>query len=212
MVCMTARKKDNLRKRQEFIDTATELFGQYGVDGTSLRDVIKASNGGKGVSPSVFYYYFDSKDDLINACMDSYMGSYARSIIAAFDDDGQSTQDMIDNVLVCVGQAWEGLKEFFPSANERDDWVSRFDRLFVDALLSSITPSMTHALAKALDQGDLPVTQLSRQVGPSGLAALLCTGTSTICRQLQDPVSQSAQQVEMLVGTYARQLLGLVQD
>lgn len=205
---MTARKKDNLRKRQEFIDTATELFGRHGVDGTSLRDVIKASNGGKGVSPSVFYYYFDSKDDLINACMDSYMGSYARSIVAALDDDGQSTQDMIDKVLICVGRAWEGIRGFFPSADERDDWVNRFDRLFVDALLSS----MTQALARALDRGDLPVTQLSRQVGPSGLAALLCTGTSTICRQLRDPVSQSGHQVETLVGTYARQLLGLVQD
>ncbi|BDR54661.1 hypothetical protein KIMH_07720 [Bombiscardovia apis] len=206
---MTARKKDNLQKRQEFIDTATELFRRKGVEDTSLRDVIKASNGGKGVSPSVFYYYFDSKNDLINACMDSYMGSYASSLVQALEDESQDMNGKIDAVLACVGQAWESITRIFPSTEERKDWEGRFDRYFIDSLFAKIVPAMSSAIASGLNRGQLPSTVLSRQLGPESIAELLCTGTSTICRRLRDPKSESIDHVKTLVKAYAGQLLGL---
>ena len=71
---MVRARHDPEVKREQFIATALELFARKGVGNTSLRDVIKAMNGGAGTSPSVFYYYFASKGDLFEACFSTYMG------------------------------------------------------------------------------------------------------------------------------------------
>ncbi len=46
--------------RQRILQTATELFGQQGVDSTSMREIADAL----GITKAAIYYHFENKDQL----------------------------------------------------------------------------------------------------------------------------------------------------
>ncbi len=71
---MRTRKDPGIRQ-EVFIRTATELFMEKGYDAVSVREVL-AAVGDKSASPSVFYYYFPSKDVLYHACIETIAERY----------------------------------------------------------------------------------------------------------------------------------------
>ena len=58
--------KDPEERRKELIDTAERLFIAEGYDQTAIRDIVKEVN----VSQGAFYYYFNSKDDVLVAVVE----------------------------------------------------------------------------------------------------------------------------------------------
>ena len=50
--------KDHQERRQEFLDTARELFYSKGYEETSVNDILKKLDLSKGT----FYHYFKSKE------------------------------------------------------------------------------------------------------------------------------------------------------
>lgn len=58
---MWVAKKGDVRKR-EFIETAIEIFKTKGYEKASINDILKQMNVTKGS----FYYYFESKEALLN--------------------------------------------------------------------------------------------------------------------------------------------------
>ncbi|MGB6371054.1 MAG: TetR/AcrR family transcriptional regulator, partial [Atribacterota bacterium] len=50
-------------RRTEFLDTAQELFFTKGYEQTAVETIIKKM----GLSKGTFYYYFKSKEDLLDA-------------------------------------------------------------------------------------------------------------------------------------------------
>ena len=58
--------KDPEERRKELIDTAERLFIAEGYDQTAISDIVKEVN----VSQGAFYYYFDSKDDVLVAVVE----------------------------------------------------------------------------------------------------------------------------------------------
>ena len=58
---MWISKEGDIRK-QELLDTALQLFSEKGYEGTSINDIIKKV----GVTKGAFYYYFSSKEEVLN--------------------------------------------------------------------------------------------------------------------------------------------------
>jgi len=56
------------RRKQEFLDTALELFSQRGYEKTTIQHIIDAM----GVSKGAFYHYFQSKEDLVEQIAAAY--------------------------------------------------------------------------------------------------------------------------------------------
>lgn len=60
--------KDNSQRKNEFIEAAEKLFLENGIVDTTVNSIVKELDVAKGL----FYYYFDSKDDVINAISQKY--------------------------------------------------------------------------------------------------------------------------------------------
>jgi AcrR family transcriptional regulator len=60
--------KDNEERRDEFVNAAEKLFKENGIVDTTINSIVKEMNVAKGL----FYYYFKSKDDVIDAISDKY--------------------------------------------------------------------------------------------------------------------------------------------
>jgi AcrR family transcriptional regulator len=75
--------KDPEERRKELIDAAEPLFTAVGYDQTAISDIVKEVN----VSQGAFYYYFDSKEDVLVAVaekqislMESDLGQIANRV------------------------------------------------------------------------------------------------------------------------------------
>lgn len=81
---MTKSSKKPAERRNEFISIAEELFLEKGFENTSVDDIV----GRMGVAKGLFYYYFDSKDDLLAAISERLIDEIQSSIVAAMERKG----------------------------------------------------------------------------------------------------------------------------
>ncbi len=76
--------KDPEIRRTEIIDIAEELFLRSGYNETAVSDIVQKV----GVSQGTFYYYFKSKENILNAIIERYIDDIKVGVkaIAAKDD------------------------------------------------------------------------------------------------------------------------------
>jgi AcrR family transcriptional regulator len=60
--------KDGVVRKQELLDAALELFAEKGYDHTSINDIIEKV----GVTKGAFYYYFKSKEEVLDEIVDKF--------------------------------------------------------------------------------------------------------------------------------------------
>lgn len=68
-------------KRDEIIAAAMECFFEKGYDGTSIRTIMKRAGGEIGL----FYYYFDSKDEVFDKVLDLFFAKCKKGFAAIAD-------------------------------------------------------------------------------------------------------------------------------
>ncbi len=88
---MRPRKDPGIRQ-EAFIKSATELFMQKGYDDVSIRDILDAV-ADKTASPSVFYYYFPSKDMLYKACVEAMAQTYLSVMEEGFRAEEKTAEE-----------------------------------------------------------------------------------------------------------------------
>jgi AcrR family transcriptional regulator len=81
MVNRTVKKPEE--RRQEFVETAEALFLQKGYQDTSVSDIV----GKLGVAHGLFYYYFNSKEDILDSIVDNLVIESRRRLKIIVDSD-----------------------------------------------------------------------------------------------------------------------------
>lgn len=91
--------KEPEERRKELIDTAGRLFVAQGYDQTSISDITKEVN----VSQGAFYYYFDSKEDVLVAVMEKQIAlmesDFTRAAKDCSLDEAAKLNSMINRFL-----------------------------------------------------------------------------------------------------------------
>ena len=159
-------KKDPEIKRKVFIDAARKLFFTKGYDNTSIQDILFAVGNGTALSPSVFYYYFKSKDDLFEAMVQQYMKEHAGRIIQVLDHPELTYQHKLCRVLQIQEQAildFKKIDTYFDSTEMRSQY---FNYVIDTQALALLTEPLERLVREAIQTGDLLETPLLRQAGP----------------------------------------------
>ena len=155
--------------RQTIVDAALRLFRSSGYDGTTMRAVA----GEAEVSLGSAYYYFSSKEHLIQAFYDQIQREHAQSVAPLLADE-RTFARRLDGVL----QAWvtvaapyhEFAGKFFRNAAEPSSPLSPFSeesrptREAALAVLRDVLDGSDAKLAPAL-RGELPELLWLLQMG-----------------------------------------------
>lgn len=88
-------KKDPEIRKEKFMQTASKLFMQKGYDAVSIREILDGV-GDKTSSPSVFYYYFTSKENLYRSCMQHIAATYLASLAPGFSENEKGLSEQYD--------------------------------------------------------------------------------------------------------------------
>lgn len=80
---MKTKRAANRRNRREMIlEKAMEVFAKNGSQGSTIADIAKAA----GIAQGTVYVYFESKEDLLNECMQEIIGPEIEEIITRTKD------------------------------------------------------------------------------------------------------------------------------
>lgn len=100
-----AETKDSEERRNEFVEAAEKLFKENGIVDTTINSIVKEMNVAKGL----FYYYFKSKDDVIDAISDKYNEVFNEMMHASMDKPTyeERLEQFIDNCIVSFRNLYE---------------------------------------------------------------------------------------------------------
>lgn len=80
---MARVKKDPEERKTEIFEAAKRLFAENGYDKTTVSDIVKEV----GVSQGTFYWYFDSKEAILEAVADDFASKMYDSLEAILSDE-----------------------------------------------------------------------------------------------------------------------------
>ena len=148
---MARPKKDPAVRRTVFMEAAQWLFFSKGYAATSVQDILQEV-GDKSVSPSVFYYYFSSKEGIYQTVMESYCEEYVAALETCFNAD---TIPLEERFLTAMRVFTEKIAE---SRNRVDISDSLDNRLFALDLRDRTTRRIAGLMEAALERHPLPGT------------------------------------------------------
>ncbi len=99
--------KDSEQRRNEFIDAAEKLFKENGIVDTTISAIVREMDVAKGL----FYYYFKSKDDVIDAISEKYNNAFKKSILRSAGSQDYETrlEQFIENSVISFREMWGNL-------------------------------------------------------------------------------------------------------
>jgi len=93
---MTRIVKDPTERKNEILDAAEELFMAKGYDATSVKDIISKV----GVAHGLFYYYFSSKEDVLNAVVERYWDAISKELMTIAHDKDIGPVEKIEKIFL----------------------------------------------------------------------------------------------------------------
>lgn len=159
-----ADSKYNEERKSEFIEAAEKLFQENGIVDTTVNSIVKELDVAKGL----FYYYFDSKDDVIEAISQKYnevfnqmmmdqlenmdytkkLHRYIKNTVRSFrelnrklqgaGEDVDLTQLAVISKEEAKANASEALQKLFEEGNEKNELTLDYTKYYADILIGGI--------------------------------------------------------------------------
>lgn len=82
-------------KKEKIVDAAMKLFFERGYDGTSVRMIQREV----GNEPGLFYYYFKSKDEVLDAVLERFCEKYGAELDAAAGNGKREPEAMLERLF-----------------------------------------------------------------------------------------------------------------
>ena len=97
-----------LPPREQLINTAIELFCEYGYHATGIDKIIEKA----GVSKKTLYTHFHSKEELLIAALRQYDGLFRNNFMRQVDSLAKTPQEKL-LAIFDVAEGWFSQKKFF---------------------------------------------------------------------------------------------------
>lgn len=161
---MTRVTKDPEERKNEIMMAAFQLFATKGFQETAVSDIVKKV----GVAQGLFYYYFKSKEEVLEAVMEHY----TRKLVCKIN---QITMDSSKNAL----EKMRGVFDAFFDFGDFDDRMINFahspenadmHQRFMFETIKKVLPDLTMLVKQGVEEG------LFETLYPEDTAAILLLG------------------------------------
>ncbi len=179
--------KDTEIRRTEFVEAAEKLFKENGIVDTTVNAIVREMNVAKGL----FYYYFSSKDDVIDAISDKYNNEFRRAIADSLDpssDFDDRLEGFIQNTIASFRVMWENLH----GVNDNIDLTILSSRSLDEA-----KETASETLRQLLEEGNrLNRTQVPN---PEYFAKLLVSGMADLAGHAGTDIQEIYRMIEDMI-------------
>jgi len=142
---MKTIKEGEVRKR-EILVTARELFVKKGYEQTSVNDILKIVDIAKGT----FYYYFSSKEEVLEAIILDIVEEGARRAEMILKDKSIPLVNRIMMAIMAQAPEFEGSNEIAEELHKVEN--AKLERLYLKAMLKRMTQVLQESVLEGIDQ------------------------------------------------------------
>lgn len=139
--------KDGEERRKEILFTARKLFVQKGYDQTSINDILKIVDIAKGT----FYYYFSSKEEVLQAIIMDIVHEGAARAELILQDLSIPLLNRIVMAIMAQAPEFEGALELAEELHKVDN--AKLEQQYRKTMLKKMTSVLEGAVKEACEQG-----------------------------------------------------------
>jgi AcrR family transcriptional regulator len=139
--------KEGEIRRREILNVARELFVTKGYDQTSVNDILKIVDIAKGT----FYYYFASKEEVLEAIILDIVEEGARRAERIVKDQSIPLLNRIMMAIMAQAPEFEGSDEIKEELHKVEN--AKLERLYLKAMLKRMTPVLQEPVLECMKEG-----------------------------------------------------------
>ena len=163
--------KTKEERRNEIIETAGKLFEEKGYEQTQVQDIVNEI----GVAKGLFYYYFKSKDEVMEELADRYADAIIDAVNNLIDKD-ISTFDKINRIFqIFIDSAEKKFGIFMGILNVKNG--KTHERIFFN-VGKKMVPLVTELILSGNDNGECNCSD------PKFITEFLVSGLFNIMNQI----------------------------
>lgn len=163
--------KTKEERRNEIIETAGRLFEEKGYEQTQVQDIVNEI----GVAKGLFYYYFKSKDEVMEELADRYADAIIDAVNKLIDKD-ISTFDKINRIFqIFIDSAEKKFGIFMGILNVKNG--KTHERIFFN-VGKKMVPLVTELILSGNDNGECNCSD------PKFITEFLVSGLFNIMNQI----------------------------
>ena len=163
--------KTKEERRNEIIETAGKLFEEKGYEQTQVQDIVNEI----GVAKGLFYYYFKSKDEVMEELADRYADAIIDAVNKLIDKD-ISTFDKINRIFqISIDSAEKKFGIFMGILNVKNGITH--ERIFFN-VGKKMVPLVTELILSGNDNGECNCSD------PKFITEFLVSGLFNIMNQI----------------------------
>lgn len=180
--------KDTEVRRSEFVEAAEKLFRENGIVDTTVNSIVRELDVAKGL----FYYYFKSKDDVIDAISEKYNKDFRQAIQRSLDpanDFDERLNGFLENTITSFRTMWDNLQ----GKNDSIDLTILSSRSVEEAKQTA-----SETLSKLLKEGN-ELKKMSVP-NPEYFAKLIVSGIADLAGQAGSDLKEIKTMIDELIG------------
>lgn len=163
--------KTKEERRNEIIETAGKLFEEKGYEQTQVQDIVSEI----GVAKGLFYYYFKSKDEVMEELADRYADAIIDAVNKLIDKD-IATFDKINRIFqIFIDSAEKKFGIFIGILNVKNGIT--YERIFFN-VGKKMVPLVTELILSGNDNGECNCSD------PKFITEFLVSGLFNIMNQI----------------------------
>lgn len=151
-------------RRNEILHTSQELFNQNGFQDTSISDIMKKVGAAKGS----FYYYFETKEQVLDALVDQNTDDIVNAMLPILDDTSMHALDKLK--LMLREEIKINLRQFNQSNHLHNIANVDMHQKILIAMVKKVSIVMSQVIEQGIHEGIFQVRQ------PLAVSQLLITG------------------------------------
>ena len=163
--------KTKVERRNEIIETAGKLFEEKGYEQTQVQDIVNEI----GVAKGLFYYYFKSKDEVMEELADRYADAIIDAVNKLIDKD-ISTFDKINRIFQIFIDSAEKKSGIFMGILYVKNGITH-ERIFFN-VGKKMVPLVTELILSGNDNGECNCSD------PKFITEFLVSGLFNIMNQI----------------------------
>ena len=163
--------KTKEERRNEIIETAGKLFEEKGYEQTQVQDIVNEI----GVAKGLFYYYFKSKDEVMEELADRYADAIIDAVNKLIDKD-ISTFDKINRIFQIFIDSAEKKSGIFMGILNVKNGITH-ERIFFN-VGKKMVPLVTEIILSGNDNGECNCSD------PKFITEFLVSGLFNIVNQI----------------------------
>lgn len=139
--------KEPEERRNEILDVAYELFSSKGYDSTSVMDILERT----GIAKGTLYYYFRSKEDIMNGIIERIISRMLEKAGAVAIDSTLSVHDKLLHTVMSLHLDEDKGQELMNHIHNPQNALMHQKQL--EALVQGVTPILSSIVEEGILQG-----------------------------------------------------------